>query len=304
MSVGLDRVAILLATYNGRTYIEEQVNSICWQTHPQWHLFVRDDGSKDGTVEFVRTLVPGQNLTIIDPASDVGGSPSRNFFAILRAVNLNEFDYVAFCDQDDIWAPRKLAHAIECIRKSGAGGYSCNMIPFDNGSQNAWFLNKSFPEQNLDYLFQGASAGCTYVLNRTCAELLQRNIKRICDDPPTGFSHDWTIYALCRSFGQKWHHDKEAHIFYRQHGLNSFGALPSYKGLLARLRLARSGWYRNNILWLGDLLHGHEEERAVLERVRRFSLADRWWLARHCYSFRRRRRDAIFIGIIALCGLI
>jgi rhamnosyltransferase len=304
MAAGQNRVAVLLATFNGIAFIEEQVRSICWQTHQEWHIFVRDDGSTDGTLEFLRSLISAEKLTIVDSALERGGSPARNFFSILKDVNLDDFDFVSFCDQDDIWAPGKLARGIECLNSTNSGGYSCNLIPFDNGAGAAWYLKKNFPEKEMDYLFQGASAGCTYILSRPYAILLQQKVSAILADPPIGFSHDWTIYALCRSFDFRWFQDAQAHIFYRQHSLNAFGAMPNYKGLFKRLTLARSGWYRSNILWLGGLLQGSAAELAVLDKVKRFGFADRWWLVSHRNALRRRSRDALLLAVIAVGGFM
>lgn len=304
MDSTMSRVAILLATYNGALYIEEQLNSILWQTHGDWHIFARDDGSTDGTVELLQRHVPAGRLTVIPRSVGEGGGPSKNFFSILNEVPLAEFSHVALCDQDDIWAPCKLERALECLERDGAEGYSCNLVPFDLGRQAAWYLRKSQAEKEFDYLFQGASAGCTYVLTRRAAAFIQDKIPSIMAAPAAKFSHDWTIYALCRSYGHKWVQDTGAYIFYRQHSGNSFGALPSFGGLLARLKLARSGWYRRNVLWLGGLLSGSEEERRILAKVERFSLADRISLARNATRFRRNSREVLFFSVVVTLGAI
>ena len=51
------KVNILLSTYNGEQYLKEQVESIQQQTYQNWQLFIRDDGSSDGTVAVIRGLV-------------------------------------------------------------------------------------------------------------------------------------------------------------------------------------------------------------------------------------------------------
>ena len=47
-------ISILLASYNGERYIEQQLLSLIGQTYKEWQLYVRDDGSKDETVTIVR----------------------------------------------------------------------------------------------------------------------------------------------------------------------------------------------------------------------------------------------------------
>lgn len=49
-----EKIEILMATYNGEKYIKEQINSIINQTYINWRLLIRDDGSKDKTVEIIK----------------------------------------------------------------------------------------------------------------------------------------------------------------------------------------------------------------------------------------------------------
>ena len=49
-----DSVAILMSTYNGEQFLDEQIKSIINQTYQDWHLYIRDDGSSDNTVEILR----------------------------------------------------------------------------------------------------------------------------------------------------------------------------------------------------------------------------------------------------------
>lgn len=302
MNLTSSKVAIILATYNGAAYIEEQARSILAQTYQAWHVFVRDDGSRDKTLEILGSVLPSERLTIIDSRKGRGGSPALNFFSILKEIDLADFGYVAFCDQDDIWAPGKLSRAVSCLLDASAGGYSSNLIPFDYAKQKAWWLGKSQAEKDFDYLFQGASAGCTYTLTKQAAVLVQTKIDQLLAAPPPQFSHDWAIYAICRSFGFSWYQDAQAHIFYRQHASNSFGALPSLAGLYARFKLARSGWYRAHVIWLAQLLSGKTDEKIVVEKVSRFGLGDRIWLALNAAKFRRRRRDVFLFALVLLCG--
>ncbi len=304
MILNPQKIAILLATYNGAKYIEEQARSISSQVHQQWHVFVRDDGSTDQTLEILRSIIPQEQITVIDPKLGIGGSPAKNFFSILDAIDLDNFAFIAFCDQDDIWSPRKLSRAVKCLEQATTDGYSSNLIPFDYTKKNAWWLSKSQPEKKFDYLFQGASAGCTYVLTNRAAKLVQARVKSILTAPPPRFSHDWTIYAICRSFGLGWYQDSEAHIFYRQHSANSFGALPSFGGLLARFELARSGWYRQHVTWLAGFLSGSSEEKDIVEKISRFTLIDRMWLVWNAGKFRRRPRDTFLFALALACGAL
>lgn len=52
----MDRIDILLATYNGAAFLGEQLDSIEAQTHENWRLIARDDGSTDGTLEILKNF--------------------------------------------------------------------------------------------------------------------------------------------------------------------------------------------------------------------------------------------------------
>lgn len=304
MTASLQRTAILLATLNGEDWIGEQLLSIIAQQYQDWHVFLRDDGSSDRTVAIAAAMMPASRLTILDPTGGATGSPAGNFFAALGQVALDEFDYVCFCDQDDIWAPDKLARAIACLASSGAAGYSCDLIAFDNEKRTAWYIEKSQTLARWDYLFQGASAGCTYVLTREAGELVKKKTLPLMGAFPKARSHDWLTYAICRSHSLNWFMDRSAHIFYRQHSSNAFGGMPGVGGLLARLRLARAGWYREHVMWLRQFLAGTPGEMAVLDAVERGDWRSRLTLVRQCSQFRRRASDARKLALLLALGLL
>lgn len=208
MSIPQKRTAILLATFNGAEWIDAQLLSITSQRHEDWHVFLRDDGSSDQTIAIAVARLPPERLTILSAASGPTGSPAGNFFAALGQLALDEFDYICFCDQDDVWAPDKLYRAIACLTSSGAAAYSCDLIAFNNVTNVAWYIDKSQPVARWDYLFQGASAGCTYVLTRAAAALVQQKTRPLLEAFPKSRSHDWLTYAICRSHSMEWFMDR------------------------------------------------------------------------------------------------
>jgi len=294
------RVAVLLATYNGMPYIEEQVASIFSQLNVEITLFVSDDLSTDGTMSFLTGIK--SNKIVILP-SIKAGSGSNNFFRLICDADVDKFDYFALSDQDDIWSPLKIYRAISQIQRIACDGYSSNLIAFNENEKKAWYLNKSSKTKRLDYLFQGASAGCTYVLTRKAVSLVCEKIRPVLNSLPHRNSHDWLIYAICRSYGLGWHLDNESHIYYRQHSKNAYGALPGYRGLLARIRLADSGWYREHVRWLSFFLKNTDDEISVFSAIERMSWSDRIWLAFHANEFRRNKRDQYYLAIAILSGV-
>lgn len=298
------KIAVILTTLNGGEWLEEQLSSVAAQTGVDLHMFIRDDGSVDNTADVVRTFMKAHpNVEWVDPVEGAAGSAAGNFFLALRRVDLNEFDYVSFSDQDDIWSPGKLARAIECLQRTGAGGYSSDLVAFDNGKRRAWYLEKSGQQRRFDYLFQGASAGSTYVLTRRAAQLVLERTQGLTGNDFRPRSHDWLIYAICRSHGLGWYMDRAAFIFYRQHARNAFGALPALGGLRTRLQLARSGWYRSHVIWLHQFVSATPEESRVFRAVTGMSVKDRLWLVLNVGDFRRSVRDRVLLMLVILSGL-
>ncbi|MCP6042671.1 hypothetical protein NL354_27875, partial [Klebsiella pneumoniae] len=95
------------------------------------------------------------------------------------------------------WTPDKLSRATARLVEEGGEGYSSDLIAYNTAAGSAWVLRKAGQPADLDYLFQGASAGCTYVLTQRAATMVAAVMAKappFCNDP----SHDWIVYAICR----------------------------------------------------------------------------------------------------------
>ena len=110
-----DRVDILMSTFNGQEFLAEQLNSIRKQTYKNWNLIIRDDGSYDSTILMIKSFrekFPNKVRFIQDEKGNLGSS--KGFLELLKYVNSN---YVMFCDQDDIWKPRKVEISLKNIKE-------------------------------------------------------------------------------------------------------------------------------------------------------------------------------------------
>jgi glycosyltransferase involved in cell wall biosynthesis len=108
-------VAILMATYNGESYIADQLLSIAWQTYTNWHLYVSDDGSKDATLAIVQAFanLNPDKVTILPVRKEHNGA-CGNFFRLIHDVP-HSYDFYAFSDQDDVWFEDKLDKQISLL---------------------------------------------------------------------------------------------------------------------------------------------------------------------------------------------
>ena len=148
------RVAILLATYNSKDFLIEQLSSIYSLESVICKIFLSDHNSVDNTKSLFTQFCEKNDLdfNIIDSSVPFRGA-GQNFFHLIREVDSENFDFYAFADQDDIWLPQKLIHAIQQIKKSKTSGYSSSVKSFKS-SNNYKYINKFPNQKKYDYFFQ------------------------------------------------------------------------------------------------------------------------------------------------------
>jgi hypothetical protein len=221
-------IEILLATYNGAGFLEAQLDSILTQTHTNWTLLVRDDGSRDATREVIQryvTLHPDRIRLIEDAETNLG--PAQNF---LRLLEHSSADYIAFCDQDDVWLPEKLEWTLATMLQTerDAAVNTPVLVHTDLRPVNAQLqpLAASFwAYQHLEpkragslklSLLQNVVTGCTVMVNRALVRLVPSM-------PQNAIMHDWWLTLVAAAFGRVVHLDRPT-VAYRQHAQNQVGA--------------------------------------------------------------------------------
>lgn len=211
------RVVVLMSTYNGEKYIEEQINSILNQKGDfELDLLVRDDGSKDKTQDILKKYsdegklqwYTGRNL-----------GPGQSFMDLIKQSN--EYDYYAFSDQDDFWEENKLENAINRIKdENGIILYCSNAELVDSRLENLGRkVYKQTPKTDFNTLIcAGGILGCTMVFNNELAKKIKE--EKI---PQKIVLHDFYIAALCTALNGKIIFQDIATLKYRQHGNNVVG---------------------------------------------------------------------------------
>lgn len=259
------KVKVLIATYNGEVYLEEQINSILQQRNVDLNLFLSDDLSSDNTIEIVKSKFPNLKYKVNIPPS---GSAANNFLSMIKSLDFSEeFDFVAFADQDDIWLPNKLNEAIIKLNSQSANLYCSNLIKWDEKSGELSLLKKDFPQKEFDYLFEGGSAGCTYVFRKSFAEAFRDYIKLVDSQDWQDFSHDWLIYFFARNKKYKVIIDSVPNINYRIHNNNVHGHLNklSLKSVFAKTEKVLQGYYIKQAVNYIKLLEKNSEEFRIYD---------------------------------------
>ena len=292
--------AILLAAYNGAAWITEQIQSILDQQHVDLHIFISIDPSTDETMRLCEHLAQSDHrITLL--SSDLHfGKASKNFFRLIKDVDLSIYDYMAFADQDDIWLPKKLITAHQHITEGNYDAYSSNVTAFwKDGRQS--LLIKSQPQRQYDFLFEAAGAGCTYVLPRDSALRFKTFMMEHWDTINQVDLHDWMIYAWYRAQHLAWFIDSNSYVLYRQHDHNRIGANKGFRAILNRMSMIRNGWYYAEIRKIWNLVSYDLPE---LKPKQLTSLVfPRHFMFQHGLQCRRRLRDRLFLSFIILIGL-
>lgn len=233
-------VDILLATYNGEHYIEEQLESIINQTYSNWKLYIRDDNSSDNTVNIIKGYIekfPEKIYLVEDIKKGLGAK--KNFFELIK---YSKNDYCMFCDQDDVWLDNKIELTMREMKK--IEGEKTKKIPIlvhtdlKVVSEELELINESFIKyQNLDpemkalnnLLLQNNITGCTVMINLS----LKQECKNI---PENCIMHDWWLGLIASAFGEISFINEQT-ILYRQHSMNEVGAknYNSYKFILGKI---------------------------------------------------------------------
>lgn len=135
----MDKVTVLMSTYNGIDYLDKQMTSILNQDGVDVRLVVRDDGSSDGTQEKITQYEKYSNVeTYLE--TNIGW---RNSFKRLLNELSGDSDYYAFADQDDVWESNKLYEAIKCLKNNNSVLYMSNMKVVNNQLE---FIKMEYPE--------------------------------------------------------------------------------------------------------------------------------------------------------------
>lgn len=237
----LSRVAILMCTYQGASFLAEQLESIERQTLADWVLHVSDDGSRDATLPLLEAFRNRHGGRVV-----LWQGPQRGFAANFMSLLHNphiQAQYFAFCDQDDIWFPDKLERSVDALeRLSGNGarlyGSRTQLIDMEGHDIGLSPLFQRLPGFG-NALVQSIAGGNTMLLNDAARQLLTR----VPVEMPV-VSHDWLAYLLVTGSGGQVVYDRQPTLLYRQHAGNLIGSNLGVMARISRIRRLLSGSFR------------------------------------------------------------
>ncbi|MCM1179166.1 MAG: glycosyltransferase [Clostridium sp.] len=213
----MEKVNILVSTYNGMKYLQEQMESLLNQDYSHYEIHIRDDGSKDGTVELLQQYAKEHpNKVFVYEGENLGYKLSFQWLM----QHCGQADFFSFCDQDDYWYPDKVSRAVELLRKRNQNIpliYLCDFYWCD-GEMNRQRRNNGYAKYHSleKYITLGDrnAFGFTEVFNKQALECVKDS------ECFAGCSHDEIVYMYCLCNGEIIWDDKVCADF-RRHGNNT-----------------------------------------------------------------------------------
>jgi glycosyltransferase involved in cell wall biosynthesis len=225
------KVAILLATYNGEKYLEDQLVSILKQDYFDWELYISDDCSTDKTKDIIDKYCSEypKKIFSVDNSKRFGNARDNFFFLFYKIVA----DIYFFSDQDDVWLPNKMSvfintynallpnekekpvliHSDAIVVDSSLGTIAESLQKYQRFSCKRNKINSLLIENNV--------VGCTVLVNNELKQkFLAGNISEI--DKDKIIMHDWYFALIASEFGYI-RYIKNPLIKYRQHQDNTIG---------------------------------------------------------------------------------
>ena len=218
----MNKIDILLATYNGSQYLPEQLDSILSQSYGNINVIIRDDGSSDNTVMIIKEYEQKDNRVKLlnDNLENLGFV--RNFEELMKN---STSDYIMFSDQDDIWYNDKVEISytrMKAIEESN--GKSCPILVHTNSRimnyetrTKALFIsdyakNSSFENSFFNFFVQGS----TMLINKSLKREALPFSKEV-------YLHDRYLHLIAEFIGIRSYIDVPT-MDYRQHSNNEIGS--------------------------------------------------------------------------------
>lgn len=222
------KISIALATYNGETFIQQQLNSILEQTRLPDEFIIVDDGSTDSTISILRHFKKEApfSCTIIASVKNRGTA-----YAFKSAIDLCKSDIIVFCDQDDIWNRKKLEKIEKAFIQTPNIDYVISDASLiDENSNNLGYTlwqQKKFNRSWINRFNAGEDFKALFLKRITTGmtTAINQRIKQLGNYKPSNVIHDaWYIYAAS-ILNYKGKLIDETLLNYRQHNHQQFGSI-------------------------------------------------------------------------------
>ena len=288
----MNRVAVLLAAYNGIGLIEAQIESILSQDGVDIDLFISLDDSVDESFNYLSGLAEQNSRVHMLEYGCKFGSASANFFRLIRDVDFIHFEYVCFADQDDLWCSDKVSFAIAKLIESGCNGFSSSIEAYWPDTGEKKMIVKSDPQTSNDHWFESPGPGCSQVFTASSFILFQKFVTENSSELRKVDYHDWLSYAYYRHNDLGWYISPVSKMLYVQHGKNQIGANSGLNAVKRRLSMISSKWLRSQVNLTYRLVSGSSE-----------NLISFHFMIRNIFGLRRKRFHSFVLFFLFMLGV-
>lgn len=205
-------IDIVMATYNGSKFLENQILSLLQQTYKDWKLIIHDDGSVDSTIEIIDKYIKQDKRISLIQDNKKGLKSGKNF---LHTLQYSTSEYVIFCDQDDIWLENKLKELMGLMSVSDKSDIPilvyCDGYALDEfGVIHQESISNTHANSIQDFIiYNSGYQGCSMLINRKLIDMVNNYKGYI-------YHHDDIVTLFAYSFGDVYFLPKQL-MLYRQH---------------------------------------------------------------------------------------
>lgn len=220
----MKKVLIMLSTYNGEKFLSEQLDSLYAQEGVDIHILVRDDGSKDNTVEILREYQCSRGNMTICAEANIGAALSFHTLISYATKEIQNYDYFAYADQDDVWMSNKIWSAVSLLESSTAKSklYCCMPELVDSELRPLPSKHIRICNNLKGNIITNHILGCTQVFNGVLLNLISMyNPNPAKHKVPL---HDAWTALVAYAFNSEVIVDTRQFIKYRQHANNVVGS--------------------------------------------------------------------------------
>lgn len=264
-------IGIVLSTFNGATFLEQQLQSIIDQSVSNWLLLIRDDGSTDDSQGVCARYAAQDSRIVVLPPDRERLGPAHSYGRLLEEAFRRGMSYVFMADQDDIWDSDKMELELQTMReREGAVGAmmpllvhsDLRLVRADGRPLHPSFFKyqRIVPTAEIPMavlLAQNFVTACSVLVNRALLAIALPFPSRLA-------MHDWWLALCAAGSGQILLHPR-ATVAYRQHSRNAVGA----RGLLGTFRAVvaqRGRWWRGRFESFVQSVH---QSHSLSERLLR-----------------------------------
>lgn len=226
-------ISVCIATFNGESYLAEQLNSILPQITNNDEIIISDDSSSDGTLEIIEGYSKKYNNIKILPHQTYR-SAIFNFENALRNAS---GDVVFLCDQDDVWAPDKVRVMLDALSRFDLVVSDCKIVDKNlNVIDQSFFKRVHSRSGFFKNFIKNSFIGC-------CMAFRKEVLNYVLPFPKNLLSHDMWIGLLVELYGKTCFIDQPL-LLYRKHGNNVTDSggkspYPFYYKIFYRIRLLK-----------------------------------------------------------------